>query len=51
MESQPQNPEFRINPESFYPCLMNVCNFVMGVAPISSVNMTIYHFNSNTYDV
>ena len=21
MESQPQNPEFRINPENFYPCL------------------------------
>ena len=20
MESQPQNPEFRINPEKFYPC-------------------------------
>ena len=20
MESQPQNPEFRINPENFYPC-------------------------------
>ena len=20
MESQPQNPEFRINPESFHPC-------------------------------
>ena len=21
MESQPQNPEFRINPENFYPCM------------------------------
>ena len=21
MESQPQNPEFRINPENFYPCI------------------------------
>ena len=21
MESQPQNPEFRINPENFHPCL------------------------------
>ena len=21
MESQPQNPEFRINPENFYPCV------------------------------
>ena len=22
MESQPQNPEFRINPEHFHPCFM-----------------------------
>ena len=21
MESQPQNPEFRVNPENFYPCI------------------------------
>ena len=21
MESQPQNPEFRINPENFHPCI------------------------------
>ena len=27
MESQPQNPEFRINPENFHPCgqLCDVC--------------------------
>ena len=24
MESQPQNPEFRINPENFHPC-DNLC--------------------------
>ena len=23
MESQPQNPEFRINPENFQPCMYN----------------------------
>ena len=23
MESQPQNPEFRINPENFHPCISN----------------------------
>ena len=23
MESQPQNPELRINPENIYPCLIN----------------------------
>ena len=22
MESQPQNPEFRINPENFHPCML-----------------------------
>ena len=24
MESQPQNPEFRINPENFHPCISSV---------------------------
>ena len=24
MESQPQNPEFRINPENFHPCVLRV---------------------------
>ena len=23
MENQPQNPEYRINPENFHPCLAN----------------------------
>ena len=26
MESQPQNPEFRINPENFHPCLPTSVN-------------------------
>ena len=25
MESQPLNPEFRINPENFHPCVLLVC--------------------------
>ena len=25
MESQPQNPEFRINPENFHPCIYASC--------------------------
>ena len=25
MESQPQNSEFRINPENFHPCLYELC--------------------------
>ena len=24
MESQPQNPEFRINPENFHPCVLRL---------------------------
>ena len=28
MESQPQNPEFRINPENLHPC---ICVVVMGI--------------------
>ena len=25
MESQPQNPEFRINPDNFHPCISELC--------------------------
>ena len=28
MESQPQNPEFRINPENFHPCVSDVVQIV-----------------------
>ena len=28
MESQPQNPEFRINPENFHPCV-NICYSIL----------------------
>ena len=27
MESQPQNPEFRNNPENFHPCTISVKGF------------------------
>ena len=27
MESQPQNPEFRINPEIFHPCLQDTSDY------------------------
>ena len=26
MESQPQNPEFKINPENFHPCIIHQIN-------------------------
>ena len=29
MESQPQNPEFRINPENFHPCIIDMGRFSM----------------------
>ena len=32
MESQPQNPEFRINPENFHPCIQKT------VVPYNSVS-------------
>ena len=28
MESQPQNPEFRINPENFHPCQLDSWAFM-----------------------
>ena len=37
MESQPQKPEFRINPDDFHPCILepqrghNCCNFIIRV--------------------
>ena len=33
MGSQPQNPEFRINPENFHPCLTNVDSHFSVVTP------------------
>ena len=36
MESQPQNPEFRINPENFHPWYNHLCNFRYTVKPVLS---------------
>ena len=33
MESQPQNPEFRINPENFRPCKKSTVNLTDKVQP------------------
>ena len=27
MESRPQNPEFRINPENFHPCIIRISRY------------------------
>ena len=31
MESQPQNPELRNNPENFHQCILLIWNFVVSV--------------------
>ena len=36
MESQPQNPEFRINPENFHPCIYNLAKFFNSTIRVSS---------------
>ena len=33
MESQPQNPEFRNNPESFHPCVRLCRQRTIGIQP------------------
>ena len=40
MESQPQNPEFRINPENFHPSLHDISNMRFP---------TIWHFDMNRF--
>ena len=36
MESQPQNPEFRNNPENFHPCLCVACFCGVSLAQTST---------------
>ena len=37
MESQPQNPEFRINPENFHPCKLSALSmFITTISVIMS---------------
>ena len=47
MESQPQNPEFRINPENFHPCKhwlsQDICLY--------QVIMTLHFLNDIVHDV
>ena len=48
MESQPQNPEFRINPENFHLCILfptsgdfcidNCCHLLITLVPVNSLN-------------
>ena len=46
MESHPQNPEFRINPENFHPCTCDtIC---LQNSQLYGVNERPLHFKSNT---
>ena len=38
MESQPQNPEFRINPENFHPCTYSTQCGVLGECTLIKLN-------------
>ena len=42
MESQPQNPEFRNNPENFHPCkYQNLAHFMVFILCLAGVNIKI----------
>ena len=34
MESQPQNPEFRNNPENFHPCIIDIDSTLINLTNI-----------------
>ena len=40
MKSRPQNPEFKNNPESFYPCTKNASNLTNGYRDIVLARQT-----------
>ena len=37
MESQPQNPEFRINPENFHPCINGLNKLIHSKCHVSNL--------------
>ena len=39
MESQPQNPEFRNNPENFHPCIKVVFLYIHSYSPNRGLNI------------
>ena len=55
MESQPQNPEFRINPENFHPCRLKwklyqliICLKIHQYQPITCLKNLKGHLNQPT---
>ena len=51
MESQPQNPEFRINPENFHPCKLTFMTSVLLFSFSGSANNTISGCFTEKYTV
>ena len=52
MESQPQNPEFRINPANFHPCLStNQLTLVTNCIKVSCITYIIGAFGWFTHTV
>ena len=48
MESQPQNPEFKNNPENFHPCMYRIS----GLNLVKSVYQNCFsYFSTKTYVV
>ena len=41
MESQPQNPEFRITPENFHPCIYSLSDVLINYTRAPSSNLPI----------
>ena len=42
MESQPQNPEFRINPENFHPCLAPTMMYLVDPGPNFGLSLHLH---------
>ena len=43
MESQPQNPEFRNNPENFHPCLLSLNPLANGEDSDEMMPYAVFH--------
>ena len=50
MESQPQNPEYRINPENFHPCIFtNLCWKFLPIWTFPEIIFYASKFDSSSY--
>ena len=49
MERQPQNPEFRINPENLNPCIYRTSDQQRPICTVSSGSSLLVHNNHGTH--